>query len=81
MELGFEECDDYSRDLIQAKDRLADLEQNGIEGLNPRPLPYPPENPAETLRATIEQTRKEIADLHRKLMDCARRYLDAKGWW
>ena len=66
--------------LIQAKENLADLEENGVEALNPRPLPYPPDNPEETLRATIEQKRREIVDYRRKLTECAQRYLAEKGW-
>ncbi len=80
MDLGFEECDQYSIELMQAKEYLLELETSGIEALNPRPLPYPPGNPEEALRAKIEQTRQEIADYRRKLMDCAKRYLDEKGW-
>jgi hypothetical protein len=80
VDLGYEECDQYSRELIQAMDLLADLEENGVEALNPRPLPYPPNNPEETLRAKIEQTRREIADYRRLLTDCANRYLEEKGW-
>jgi acetyl-CoA carboxylase carboxyltransferase component len=66
--------------LIQAKEFLAYLEENGVEALNPRPLPCPPENPEETLRATVEQTRREIVNYRRKLTDCANRYLAEKGW-
>jgi hypothetical protein len=77
---AFAECDQYSLALIQAKELLADLEENGVAALNPQPLPYPPENPEETLRAKIAQTRQEIADYRRLLADCANRYLEAKGW-
>jgi hypothetical protein len=77
---AFAECDEYSIALIQAKELLAGLEENGVAAFNPRPLPYPPENSEETLRAKIEQTRREIADYRRRLMDCANRYLEAKGW-
>ena len=80
MDDAFAECDEYSIALIQAKELLADLEENGVAALNPRPLPFPPENPEETLRAKIEQTRREIDDYRRKLMDCANRYLEEKGW-
>ena len=80
MDLGFEECDQYTIELVRAKEYLLDLETLGVEALNPRPLPYPPENPEETLRAVIEQTQREIADYRRKLTECAKRYLDAKGW-
>ena len=80
MDLGFEECDQYVADLMQAKEYLADLEASGVEALNPRPLPYPPENPEENLRATIEKTRQKIVDYRRKLTECAQRYLAEKGW-
>ena len=80
MDDAFAECDQYSIALIQAKELLADLEENGVAALNHRPLPNPPENPEETLRAKIEQTRREIDDYRRKLMDCANRYLEEKGW-
>ena len=73
MDDAFAECDQYSIALIQAKELLADLEENGVAAMNPRPLPFPPENP-------IEQTRREIDDYRRKLMDCANRYLEEKGW-
>jgi hypothetical protein len=76
---AFVECDQYVLELIQAKEFLADLEDAGVEALNPRPLPYPPENPEETLRAVIEQTRREIDDYRRKLTECAQRYLAEKG--
>jgi len=80
MELGFEDCDQFVVDLITAKEYLADLEASGIEALNRRPLPYPPDNPEETLRAMIEQTRREIVDYRRKLTERAQRYLVEKGW-
>jgi len=57
---------------------LLDLETSGVEALNPRPLPNPPDNPEETLRAMIEQTQWKIADYRRKLTDCAQRYLAEK---
>ena len=66
---------------MRAKEYLLDLETSGVEALNPRPLPYPPENPEETLHAVIEQTRREIADYRRKLTECAQQYLTQKGWW
>jgi hypothetical protein len=78
MDDAFAECDQYSLALIQAKELLADLEENGVAALNPRPLPYPPEKAEETLRATIEQTRREIADYRCLLMDCANRYLEKR---
>jgi hypothetical protein len=80
MDHAFAECDQYSFALIQAKELLADLEENGVAVLNPRPLPYPTDNPEETLRAKIEQTRREIDGYRRKLTDCAKRYLEEKGW-
>lgn len=57
---GFEDCDQYSIELLRAKEYLLDLETSGVEALNPRPLPYPPDNPEQTLRAKIEQTRREL---------------------
>jgi hypothetical protein len=80
MDDAFAECDQYSIGLVQAKELLAALEKNGVEALNPRPSPYPPENPEETLRAKIVQTRREIADYRCLLTDCAKRYLEEKGW-
>ena len=80
MDDAFAECDEDPLALIQAKELLADLEENGVAALNPRPLPYPPENPEGTLRAKIEQTRREIDDYRRLLTDCAKRYLEEKGW-
>ena len=80
MDLGFEDCDQYASDLLRAKEYLLELETSGIEALNPPPLPYPPENPEETLQAVIEQTRREIGDYRRKLTECAQRYLAEKGW-
>jgi hypothetical protein len=80
VEQGFEDCDQYASDLMRAKEYLLELETSGVEALNPRPLPYPPENPEETLRAVIEQTRREITDYRHKLTDCAQRYLAQKGW-
>jgi hypothetical protein len=77
---GFEDCDQYSIELVRAKEYLLELESSGVEALNPPPLPYPPENPEETLRAVIEQTRREIADYRQKLKECAERYLAEKGW-
>ena len=64
MELGFEDCDQYASDLMRAKEYLLELETSG----------------EETLRAVIEQTRREIADYRHKLTDCAQRYLAEKGW-
>ncbi len=77
---GFEDCDEYAIELMRAKEYLLKLETSGIEALNPPPLPTPPSNPEETLHAVIERTRQEIADYRRKLTDCAKRYLDEKGW-
>ena len=77
---GFEDCDQYVVELVRAKEYLLELETSGVEALNPRPLPSPPDNPEETLRAVIERTRDEIADYRRKLTECAKRYLAEKGW-
>ena len=77
---GFEDCDQYVIELVGAKEYLLELEMAGVEALNPRPLLYPPDNPEETLRAMIEQTRREITDYRHKLTECAERYLIEKGW-